>query len=191
MRPHSCLVVVGLAFLVLLTIGRPALAQRIPIPEGFPTVATTGHSGPLTPSASITATTPGMVIETLDISGSVLVKANNVTIRNRRIVGGLYSVNAGFGYTGTLVEDCTVYSGDSKGIYGGNMTIRRCDISRYRDCMQVQSNVLVEDCYPHDVKVTADTGETDTDTVVITVAAATPGDVDLDDFAILKQNVGQ
>jgi len=132
-----------------------AAAQRIPIPAGFPNAATTGHSGTLTPSGSITVTTAGTVLQNLDISGGVQIKAHNVTIRNCRIVGGLYGVNASFGYTGLVVEDCTVYNGDSKGIYGANMIVRRCDISMYSDCMMVQSNVLVEDSYLHDLKITA------------------------------------
>jgi len=128
---------------------------QIPIPPGFPDASTTGYSGTLTPSEAITVTVNGTVVEDLDITGGVTVQANNVTIRNCRITGGLYGVNCSFGYTGTLIEDCTIYNGTSKGVYGGNFTARRCDVSEYSDCMLVSSNVLVEDCYLHDLKVTA------------------------------------
>ncbi|MFW6154549.1 MAG: right-handed parallel beta-helix repeat-containing protein, partial [Planctomycetota bacterium] len=146
--------------LALLALCSLATAERIAIPSGYPDASTTGHSGTLTPSSSITVTEDGTVLEDLDISGGVAVKANDVTIRNCRITGGLYGINASYGYTGLLVEDCTIYDGTSKGIYGGNMIVRRCDISMYSDCMMVQSNVLVEDCYLHDLKIT-DTSHND------------------------------
>ena len=54
-----------------------------PAATGWPSSITTGvPSGvALTPSGSITITTPGQVLDSKDISGSVVVKAANVTIR--------------------------------------------------------------------------------------------------------------
>ncbi|MEX0887585.1 MAG: right-handed parallel beta-helix repeat-containing protein, partial [Phycisphaeraceae bacterium] len=140
-----------------------ATADRIDIPTGFPDETTTGIAGvgltlgDLTPSGGMTITTDGMVIENMYITGGLNIKANNVTVRNTYIdagtppAGPFYGINASFGYTGTLIEDVTVIGGRSKSVYGGNMTVRRVNLSGGLDTLHVQSNVLVEDSYLHDL----------------------------------------
>jgi hypothetical protein len=78
----------------------------------------------LTPSGSITASTPGQVIQNLDINGTMDIKANNVTVKNVRVtmpgpgcgpVGSASTSNSGCGtswaihiengVTNTLIED--------------------------------------------------------------------------------------
>ena len=69
--------------------GNPGMSP-LPTPpaaSSFPSAATTGvpPGTKLTPSGPITVTTAGAVIENLDINGSLLVNAPNVTIRRCRI----------------------------------------------------------------------------------------------------------
>lgn len=56
-------------------------------PAGAPCVATTGVPAgtTLTPSGSLTITTNGTVINGLDVTGTITVKANNVTIKNTKV----------------------------------------------------------------------------------------------------------
>jgi hypothetical protein len=73
----------------------------------------------LTPSGSITVTTANAVIDGLDVSGTIRVKANNVTIKNTRVTG----VGAGCGPTTTcgnflIINDCAC-----------NLTISRVEIT--------------------------------------------------------------
>jgi len=132
-------------------------AARIPIPAGFPNANTTGINGAglnvsqLRSSGPLEITTPGTVIELMNISGGVKIMAANVTIRKCNITGGTYGVRATYGFKNTLVEDCTISQGYSKGINGGNITVRRCDISGYEDGVYVSSNTLIEDSYIHDL----------------------------------------
>ncbi len=113
---------------------------------------------------NMVVTTPGAVIQNMDIRGTVAVRANNVTIRNCFVRGGAVGATSGSvsmimqynaGVTGLLVEDCTIipqsptqYSG---GIQGSGMTVRRCDVSNGVDGVNaMNSNVLVDSCYIHD-----------------------------------------
>jgi hypothetical protein len=81
----------------------------------------------LTPSGSITASTPGQVIQNLDITGGITVKANNVTIKNVRVtipapgcgpIGGTTSVCAAWGINissgvgGTIIQDTEITVAD-------------------------------------------------------------------------------
>ena len=65
------------------------------------------NPGALRPSGSITVETDGTVIEDVDITGSIVVEASNVTIRNFRINsnGGAYGINIRGGNKEILIED--------------------------------------------------------------------------------------
>lgn len=128
--------------------------------EDFPDATNTGlvgagiSVGSLTPSAGFNIVTDGQVVELLDISGQVNVQANNVTIRKCRITGGIYGIRATFGYTGLVVEDCEIRNGSSKGFYGNNATIRRCNIHRYVDGLYIPGGEMtIVDCYVHDLAI--------------------------------------
>jgi hypothetical protein len=64
----------------------------------------------LTPSGGFTITTNGQIVEELEVSGTVVVQADNVTIRNSKFtVAGTESISIGGSpgtYTGLVVEDC-------------------------------------------------------------------------------------
>lgn len=137
-------------------------------PSQIPTAATTGvpagtsltvHNGDLT------ITTPGAVIDALDIRGFVNVKAPNVTIRRSVIRGGaaptvgkgLLSVVTG-GAANFLIEDVTIVPSDPSPYFNGvNVnqagTFKRMNISGSVDGMMIYgSGVNVLDSYFHDFR---------------------------------------
>ncbi len=94
-----------------------------------------GNTGPsdetlLTPSGSLIITQDGAVIENANITGSVTIRANNVTLRNFRIDGGgtFYGIRANEGYTGGLFEDGEITNIRSAGILGTGFIADRLEI---------------------------------------------------------------
>lgn len=91
----------------------------------------------LTPYTGVlTVTKDGTVIDSMDIKGRVVIKANNVTIKNSKIRGqesvyvGL--IDARSGNTGLKVIDTEIFSEfrnpNTNGIMGGNFTLERVNI---------------------------------------------------------------
>jgi hypothetical protein len=111
----------------------------------FPDSATTGPTGTLTPSAALTVRDSGALIQNLDISGGITIKAKNITIRNCRFGSLNISIYDSF-YTGIVVEDCKL---DWAGVR--NFALRRCELSSASDdLIRVGGvNVIIEDCYLH------------------------------------------
>lgn len=118
------------------------------VPSGqFPGAACTGpvEGSTLTPSPGFTVTEAGAVVENLDVSGSICVAADNVTIRNTRVTGGTIVVANGLGHgwcnvaTGAqnlqLVDvEVRPNSSDSVAIEGAiyrpGIVCLRCDLHR-------------------------------------------------------------
>lgn len=110
----------------------------------------------LRPSDSITVEDDGAVIEGLDIDGTITVLANDVTIRNVRITTGDYYPIRYFDNdnTGLLVEDTEIVglSGNvTSAIAFANYTARRVNAHGMADGFKADSNVLIEDCWVHDL----------------------------------------
>lgn len=131
---------------------------------GYPDETNTGvPSGVnLTPSGSITITQNGTVIHGLNITGEVVVRANNVTIRNTRITSGDYYPIRYFdnNNTGLLVEDSEIIGTNSNvtsSVAFNDYTLRRVNIHGGADGLKTDGNVVVEDSYIHDLSVGADT----------------------------------
>lgn len=123
---------------------------------GYPDETNTGvPSGTtLTSSGSITVSTNGTILDSLDISGQVVVNANNVTIRNCRITSGDYYPIDYSGHTGLLVQDTEIIGLSytvTAGISFDNYTARRVNVHGTADGMKANANVLIEDCYIHDL----------------------------------------
>ena len=110
----------------------------------------------LTPSGSLDLTTPGQVIDALDITGCVNVKAPNVTIRRTRIrCDSYYPVWVQDGAS-LLIEDSeidgTSARGDAtSGIAFSNYVARRVNIHGTADGAKADDNVLLEDSWIHDL----------------------------------------
>jgi hypothetical protein len=73
--------------------------------------------------------TDGAVLENLDITGTVTIDADNVTVRNFRInTSGSYGINIVAGHSGIVIEDGEIYNMSSAGILGAGFTARRLHI---------------------------------------------------------------
>jgi hypothetical protein len=141
--------------------GEPVAA---PVPGEIPGPTNTGapkgvnltvHQGDLV------VTTPGTVIDGWDVRGRVLVKADDVTIRNSVIRGGgplgSYGalVQSWWGFKNLRVSDSTLQASSPgvnvDGISGANYTAERLDISDVVDQVKViGGNVTVRDSWLHD-----------------------------------------
>ena len=131
----------------------PAEPAPPPVPPGDldqPWTHNTGPSDPaaLVPSGTLKITTDGALVENVDVKGRIVIEADNVTVRNFRVSGGYYAIQATEGHTGIVLEDGEVTSGtepDGSCIYGGGFTARRLYV---HDCagdgFKTLSNTIVE-----------------------------------------------
>jgi len=117
-----------------------------------------------------TVSTPGTVIENLDVYGRIKPAASGIVIRNCRIFGSppkaSPAVNEHYplidmsstAANDTLIEDCDLTPSPANesvmayGIKNGGFTARRCNISRVVDGIQTSRwPVVMEACYIHDL----------------------------------------
>ena len=105
----------------------------------------------------MTITQEGAVVENFILrGGTILIKANNVTIRNF-IIENPITTGAAIRFesndvTGGLIEYGEIYGGSAtNGVSGSNYTARRLHIHHMQsDCFRVKVNVTIEGCYLHD-----------------------------------------
>jgi hypothetical protein len=138
------------------TVAAPAPTVPGPTTTGVPAGTTLRvHEGDLT------ITTPGTVIDGLDIRGYVRVKAANVVIKNSIIRGrpGLTSymslIQSPYPTNNLLVQDTTLVAANPTpfvdGIVGKGFTLRRVNIYGVVDSVKISGdNVLVESSWLHD-----------------------------------------
>jgi hypothetical protein len=127
-------------------------ATETPSTGSFPNASNTGASGTLTRSdGDRTVSTDGAVLEDLEIHGSVLIKANDVTLRNVKIVNnGFWPLR--IQGSGAVIEDSTVIAGDdSQAAISGSFTGRRLDLSGAGDGIKMSGNSTLVDSYIHDL----------------------------------------
>lgn len=130
---------------------------------GWPDETNTGTTGELTPVAGgMDIVTEGQVIENLNIDGiaqgyGMFINANNVTVRNCRIIttpgpgGGGIVIAAG--RTGIMIEDCEL-TYDAPGTYAAvigtgeaSTTIRRCYIHHVSEGPRLGPDCTLIDSY--------------------------------------------
>lgn len=109
---------------------------------------------------NITVTQPGTVIDSLDIRGSVVVKAANVTIKNSIIRGRSDSPNSTLvnnlgKHANLVIMDSELVSADPavrlRGIEGANFAATRLNIHGVEDQLHLTGgNVRLVDSYLHD-----------------------------------------
>jgi len=105
-------------------------------------------------SGSITISTPGAVVENLDVTGTVTITADNVTLRNFRVNGNgaTYGINANAGATGVVIEDGEVYNVSGDCVYGAGYTARRLNVHHAGgDGLKHQGDGVIEYCWVHDL----------------------------------------
>jgi hypothetical protein len=123
------------------------------VPEG---VALTNYTGPTTITAS------GTVIDGKKITDCILIKANDVTIKNSLLQSGgcFYNVLSDNGNTGLKLIDVEIdglnYSSGNSALAGDNFTCLRCDIHGSEDGVKAGDNTVVQDSWIHDLTMDAD-----------------------------------
>lgn len=110
----------------------------------------------LTPSGSITVEEDGAVIEGLDIEGSITILADDVTIRHVRLRSYDYYPIRYFDEDnrGLVVEDSEIegLSEDvTAAISFAHYTARRLNVHGMADGFKANEDVLIEDCWIHDL----------------------------------------
>ena len=161
MRPSRRALTVLLCCLALSGCGKPT-----PAADPGPPICGRPRPGPsstgvpagtrLTPSGSIAVTTSGAVVEDLDVTGSITVKADDVTIRRVRVTSGDYYPIRYFDNhnVGLLVEDSEIIGTTAdvtSAIAFAHYTARRLDVHGTADGFKADADVLIEDCWIHDL----------------------------------------
>ncbi|MCW2881886.1 MAG: hypothetical protein JWQ95_5986 [Sphaerisporangium sp.] len=128
--------------------------------DDFPSAETTGlRPGPsLRKVGEVNVLRPGAVVENLEVHGKLNIKADNVTVRNVRVIGeGDWSIIQAKGASGAVIEDCEI-SGDGVvraqwGVLnqGGDITVRRANIHTVANSIGTGQG-LIEDSYMYDFK---------------------------------------
>lgn len=127
---------------------------------GYPDETNTGvpQGTVLTNSGTITVTQNGAVIQNKNVSGSIIIKADNVTIRNTRVTSGDYYPIRYFdnNNVGLIIEDSEIAGTNynvTSSVSFDNYTLRRVNIHGGADGIKADANVLIEDSYIHDLAV--------------------------------------
>jgi hypothetical protein len=124
----------------------------------WPDATNTGvpSSMALSPSGSLMITTDGEVVEGLDIQGSIIVKANDVTVRNSRITSDETAIRFEEG-SNLRVERVTFVGTNAKTLDGaiqawGTITVRRIQITGFGEGVDIYgTGGLIQDSYFHDM----------------------------------------
>jgi hypothetical protein len=130
-------------------------------PTAWPSASNTGWQPTgvtLKASGSLTVSTAGAVVDGLDVSGTIYVSANNVTIKRSRVRASAFAaIQIRSGVTGVRVEDCEI---DGRGTSGGAtnsmgvigpVTVLRSNIYGVENGVTPESGSLVQDSYIHDL----------------------------------------
>jgi hypothetical protein len=123
---------------------------------GWPTTSTTGVQPGVTlqdVGGSVTLSTPGMVFENKIVHGTISVKADNVTIRNVKVVGpvtGFAAIEVRWweGISGAVIEHVELAGpGDTDvaAIGNGGYTARNVNIHGYGDGFRAEKDVVIQD----------------------------------------------
>jgi len=112
-----------------------------------------------TVNGDMTVTTAGTIVDSKDIKGLLIIKANNVTVKNTLVegrsttsFGAAINIQSG---TGILIDHVTVNIANPTvyldGIWASNATIQCSDISKGVDGMKASDNSTIQYNYIHDL----------------------------------------
>jgi len=130
---------------------------------GFPDGTNTGVEAGVTlkPSGSLTVTTPGTVVANLDITGTLTIAANNVTVRDVKVdaTGGNCAICTSWTHAGIVIQHVEIdghhRSPSVPGIVGGGYTATALNIHGTGDAIDLNGNETVKDSWIHDLQVSA------------------------------------
>jgi len=108
----------------------------------------------LTPSGDLIVTQAGAVISGLDIKGTVIIKAANVTIENCKITSASWFVVDIKGVTGTVIQNCEINGvGSTSGSVGinGQGTFIGNNIYNVENGINLTGSAVIKDNYIHDL----------------------------------------
>ena len=105
--------------------------------------------------------TDGAVVEGIDLTGTIFVAANNVTIRNVRLrwpagaiagPGDYAMIALDRNHSGLQVEDCDISGGGEvyKAVSAWSVAVRRCNLHDIGHGVETGTNFVVEDNWIHD-----------------------------------------
>lgn len=139
---------------------RERLAQQargLGIPDGYPGPQNTGVplGTALTDSGPVTADRDGQVVENLNITGCLSIKASNVVVRNVKLTcgGKQRAIVIEGSRKGIVIEDSEIDgAGTTEVAIGwGGYTLRRVNVHDVQDGPRLGGGVTVEDSWIHDM----------------------------------------
>jgi hypothetical protein len=132
------------------------LAVVLPPPPPSGTEPGPTNTGPtvtaLQPMGGMTITTAGTVLDGVSITGTVVIKAANVTIKNFRINanGNTYGVQVVSG--NVILEDGEITNAMGGAVFGNNWTALRLNVHQMgSDAFDGGGNNTLQDCWIHDI----------------------------------------
>ncbi|GAA3579188.1 hypothetical protein GCM10022197_40840 [Microlunatus spumicola] len=131
----------------------PPDASSTGVPEG---TSLSDYTGPYTIS------TAGTVIDAKRITGCLVIKADDVTIKNSLISSGgcFFNVLSDQGNTGLTLTDVEIdgqgNTGGDSAVNGGGYTCLRCNVHGTVDGFKAGSGVVIRDTFIHDLAESAD-----------------------------------
>jgi len=111
---------------------------------------------PLSPyGGDLVVTTPGAVIDALDVGGTIYVNAPGVRIQRTRARNGI-----GNNSSGLMIQDTDIgpdgglasgWSSSGIGVGAANFTCLRCNIHNFPDGVRANGGVTIQDSWIHDL----------------------------------------
>ena len=142
------------------TTAKPTTTAPAPAPTGaasWPGPRNTGVPAGtvLKASGTITVTTTGAVVDGLDITGCVYVRANNVTIRRTRVTSTGCTDTVQNHASNLVLEDVEINGSnrDDHCLVWGSYAARRVNMHHCSDGAYLLSNTTIESTYIHDLWV--------------------------------------
>ncbi len=136
----------------------PDDATQPPVSGDWPNASNTGVPAgtQLTNSGGMTISTANTVVEAKNISGTVRVTAQGVTIRKCKINGGGNGFAVDSDGHNVIIEDCEIWNASNSPVLCQGGKVLRCNLHHADNGVVTQGGDLVQDCYIHDLGITSD-----------------------------------